>query len=250
MPDGSYPIRNKSDLANAIQAIGRAKNPDAVKAHIRKRARALDATDMIPESWGKVAAAAEDPDEEKLDVRRRVQEADENKEKTEMADEAAIKKLEEDNKAKADRLVKFAERDVEIFLASDAVVKRVPLGALKSGNARRLLVALSAMEANGEGEPVMLAADDGKETQGSLYDLAKAVFLSMPEKITKADGTDTTKDGVEEDEVNAPAHMAGADPDSVKDHMAAEKLMFAAKSKGETLTYLDALREVERRRNK
>jgi len=43
MRDGSFPIRNKQDLANAEQAIGRA-NPSkrpAVKAHIRARARAL-----------------------------------------------------------------------------------------------------------------------------------------------------------------------------------------------------------------
>lgn len=51
MPDGSYPIKTVADLLNAIQAIGRAKNPDAVKRHIRKRARALDATELIPDTW-------------------------------------------------------------------------------------------------------------------------------------------------------------------------------------------------------
>lgn len=52
MPDGSYPIVTKEDLANAIQAIGRAKDPEATKRHIKKRARALGAEDMIPEEWG------------------------------------------------------------------------------------------------------------------------------------------------------------------------------------------------------
>lgn len=51
MPDGSYPIANLEDLRNAIQAIGRAKNPAAVKRHIRKRARALGHSDLIPDSW-------------------------------------------------------------------------------------------------------------------------------------------------------------------------------------------------------
>jgi hypothetical protein len=51
MPDGSYPIANEEDLRNAIQAIGRAKDPDAVKAHIKKRARALGKEDLIPEGW-------------------------------------------------------------------------------------------------------------------------------------------------------------------------------------------------------
>lgn len=51
MPDGSYPIRNRSDLKNAIQAFGRSKNPAKTKAWIKKRARELDAEDLIPESW-------------------------------------------------------------------------------------------------------------------------------------------------------------------------------------------------------
>ena len=51
LPDGSYPIVNVADLKNAIQAIGRAKNPAAAKAHIIKRAKALDATDALPEDW-------------------------------------------------------------------------------------------------------------------------------------------------------------------------------------------------------
>lgn len=51
MPDGSFPIRNRSDLSNAIQSIGRAKNPAAAKAHIKRRARALGLTDMLPDMW-------------------------------------------------------------------------------------------------------------------------------------------------------------------------------------------------------
>ena len=51
MPDGSFPIANTDDLRNAIQAIGRAKDPEAVKRHIRKRAKALGAEGLLPESW-------------------------------------------------------------------------------------------------------------------------------------------------------------------------------------------------------
>ena len=51
MPDGSFPIRNTSDLRNAISSYGRAKDPQAAKAHIIKRARALDATDELPDDW-------------------------------------------------------------------------------------------------------------------------------------------------------------------------------------------------------
>lgn len=51
MPDGSFPIANVQDLRNAIQAIGRASDPEAVKAHIKKRARELGAENLIPEGW-------------------------------------------------------------------------------------------------------------------------------------------------------------------------------------------------------
>lgn len=51
MSDGSYPIENASDLANAIQAIGRAPDPAKTKAHIKARAKALDLSDKIPDDW-------------------------------------------------------------------------------------------------------------------------------------------------------------------------------------------------------
>jgi uncharacterized membrane protein YkoI len=52
LPDGSFPIASREDLANAIQAYGRAKDKNAAKAHIVKRAKALGAESMIPEHWG------------------------------------------------------------------------------------------------------------------------------------------------------------------------------------------------------
>ena len=51
MPDGGFPIRNVSDLKNAIQAFGRAKNKPAVKAWIKKRAKQLGREDLLPENW-------------------------------------------------------------------------------------------------------------------------------------------------------------------------------------------------------
>lgn len=51
LPDGSFPIRNASDLKNAIQAIGRAKDPTKAKAWIKKRAKALGKEDLLPDTW-------------------------------------------------------------------------------------------------------------------------------------------------------------------------------------------------------
>jgi len=53
LPDGSFPIRNVTDLKNAVKAFGRttdAKKAE-VKKHIKKRARALNRNDLIPEDW-------------------------------------------------------------------------------------------------------------------------------------------------------------------------------------------------------
>jgi hypothetical protein len=51
LPDGSFPIKNVQDLKNAIKAIGRAKDPAKAKAHIKKRAKALGQTALIPDTW-------------------------------------------------------------------------------------------------------------------------------------------------------------------------------------------------------
>lgn len=51
MPGGRFPIRNKTDLANAIRAVGRApaSDRDAVRRFIIRRAKALGAS--YPASW-------------------------------------------------------------------------------------------------------------------------------------------------------------------------------------------------------
>jgi len=51
MKHGGYPILNVKHLEDAIQAIGRAKDPAATKRHIVKRAKALGAASKLPVSW-------------------------------------------------------------------------------------------------------------------------------------------------------------------------------------------------------
>jgi hypothetical protein len=57
LPDGSFPIENVSDLENAIKAYGRAKDKAKAKSHIEARAKALGASDKLPEDWGKTVQA-------------------------------------------------------------------------------------------------------------------------------------------------------------------------------------------------
>ena len=50
--DPSYPIADKEDLSNAIQAVGRGSGShDKIRAYIIRRAKALGASDMIPDNW-------------------------------------------------------------------------------------------------------------------------------------------------------------------------------------------------------
>lgn len=67
MADGSYPIKDEADLRNAIQAYGRAKDKEATKKHIMKRAMDLGLEDLIPDNWVpkniQAAAAGEKSDD-------------------------------------------------------------------------------------------------------------------------------------------------------------------------------------------
>jgi hypothetical protein len=51
LPDGSFPIRNREDLKDAIQSYGRAKDKAKAKRWIKKRARELNAEKELPEDW-------------------------------------------------------------------------------------------------------------------------------------------------------------------------------------------------------
>lgn len=50
---GRFPITNGDDLKRAIQAVGRAKPGDQakIKAFIKRRAKELGLSNMIPSSW-------------------------------------------------------------------------------------------------------------------------------------------------------------------------------------------------------
>lgn len=55
LPDGSFPIRDAADLRRAIKAYGRAKDKPRAKRHIIKRAKALDKTNLLPDTWRETA---------------------------------------------------------------------------------------------------------------------------------------------------------------------------------------------------
>lgn len=51
MPDGSFPISSPKDLRNAIKAAGRSKDKEAAQKHIKKRAKQLQMSHLIPKEW-------------------------------------------------------------------------------------------------------------------------------------------------------------------------------------------------------
>ena len=67
LADGSFPISTKEDLANAIQAFGRASDKAAAKRHIMQRANALGAESLIPATWVVSGKSAESTNEGGLD---------------------------------------------------------------------------------------------------------------------------------------------------------------------------------------
>ncbi len=58
LPDGSFPIKTRADLKNAISSYGRAKDKDAAKAHIIARAKVLGAEAELPDGWKPSASKA------------------------------------------------------------------------------------------------------------------------------------------------------------------------------------------------
>lgn len=51
LPDGSYPIKSEKDVKDAVADFGRGGSKPEVKAHIKKRAKALGCTDCLPDDW-------------------------------------------------------------------------------------------------------------------------------------------------------------------------------------------------------
>jgi hypothetical protein len=68
MAGGGFPIKTVKDLRNAIQSIGRAKDPAQAKAHIKTRAEALGREDLIPDNWKGADAELAKADDMKHDA--------------------------------------------------------------------------------------------------------------------------------------------------------------------------------------
>ena len=229
LPDGSYPIYNQDDLDNAIQAIGRASDPGAAKAHIRKRAKALGLKLPDTDTW-KTKAAAQGRAED-----------------DEMGNDDAIKLA--DVEKTVERLrgqIKTGAQDrAKAFMAAN--VKRIPMQLVKGGF-ENFLTALFAMDAEDE-KVIKFAGGDGKEVSGSISESVTKMLALLPEQVRREETTELADKGGDEDEPEDRAQaFAGEDVDdeSVKVHFAVQKEIADAKAKGEEITYLQGVQRVER----
>lgn len=159
LPDGSFPIRNREDLTNAISAFGRARSRDRqrVANHIRRRARALGLTDMLPEE-GVLADLLKNSDEPK---------------EKEMDDLEKAKEQNEQLQAQVANLTKVAAMNADHRAHYDTL----------DDDAKKAFVEKSDDDRNAEiakatdSDPVVYTADDGTEYRKSdderLVKLAK-----------------------------------------------------------------------------
>lgn len=172
MADGSFPIATRSDLRNAIAAFGRAKNQAAVARHIKRRARALGATDMLPKE-GKLAGLLGKDD----GAGKETGMAD-NDGQAAGTEEAAVEKL---TKERDDALAKAGRMEKILALPTD---QRAHFDALSKAEEQDAFLALpaedraSALAKAADADPVVYKSKTtGREFRKSdgehLVELAK-----------------------------------------------------------------------------
>lgn len=105
--DPSYPIGDKEDLENAIHAVGRGKaDHNAIRAFIKRRAKALGASEMIPDSWnGSDKAAEVDEVEKTVDVAESVEKSVEAPEEVSDGSETVVAEKAADTEVEVDKTV-------------------------------------------------------------------------------------------------------------------------------------------------
>lgn len=157
MPDGSFPIANVGDLKNAVEAFGRAKDPEKAKAHIISRAKSLGETKLLPEDWvGKGAGDGTNPhvgDQNMDELQKKIDAAV-------AAALAPVNKSLEEAQAHATSILAMskAERDAMDDMDDD---EKKDFIAAKPGDRK------SKMKKRAEENPVIFKAADGTEFRQS-----------------------------------------------------------------------------------
>lgn len=166
MPDGSFPIVTKADLKNAIAAFGRAGSKASVAKHIQRRARALGATDLLPQdgTLASMLKGANGGEEDTMTT--------ENTQKNEVSAEDRLQKMEE----RVEYLEKYGALNDAEKAHCDSLGKQEDKAAFvaKSVEDRNAIIEKAAEE-NRDKKVIFKAADGTvyREGEESLAKLAK-----------------------------------------------------------------------------
>lgn len=174
MSDGSFPIETKGDIENAIKLAGQAKNPAKAKAHIKRRAAALGASDMIPDDW-KAALAIKAVTEPEVDELFKAL-------KEKFADSEELKKLGEADDLNAARkaIANLILSEASEMVDGDDEIEDIAclLDALR-------LLRCFAWGEEGEGE--IANAEEGDDTH---VDVTMTVLADLVKAFTAEDPSD------------------------------------------------------------
>lgn len=176
MPDGSYPISDQKDLANAIQAFGRAKDKAAVARHIRTRAKTLGLADMLPKEGSLADSMGKDDSVSTADDGNTTMTNKDDKAVAQTAEFEALQK-------RAERAEKVAElNDVQKAYLKGLTDKDQERFLALKGDLRDAEIAKSK-----EGDEVLFRDEDGTEYRKSddprLVTLARRSAAERAERI-------------------------------------------------------------------
>lgn len=172
LPDGSFPIRNGSDLRNAIQAFGRAApgRRRQVALHIRRRARALGMTDILPEE-GILAdlLKVESGEDQEVGTEENSTMTDKTK-KAEGEEPTADDRIQalEDQLATANALAAMTDAEKSYYNSLDEQLEDDDRNAfIKMSSDERKPIVEQAAEKAKDGDPVVYTSTDGEEFRKS-----------------------------------------------------------------------------------
>lgn len=207
LPDGSFPIRNTTDLRNAIAAFGRAREDDRgrVARHIGRRARALDATDMLPEEGVLADLLKRGDDDGEQAVTKEIGMTDDLKTAQER-----ITALEATNAT----LTKIAALPAAHKSHYDGLAEDARGAFLDADESARETAVADAQKAKADADPVIYKAADGSEYRQSddvrLVEMAKARDEDRKEfiKLRRAQEDADLAKRAEADLANLPGDLA------------------------------------------
>lgn len=151
-----------------------------------------------------------------------------------------------EEKRKSDRYATLlrnrAEESVNTYLERHK--DKIPMALYKKG-IKDVLMHFAAKEGDEDSTVNLALPGESQPTERSEYALVTTLLAELPPLIAEVEKTELATGGVDGETGTDNVIFADADEQSARQDLAAQKIMFAAKSKGETITYLEALRRVE-----